>query len=138
MEIVRRIVNLESSKSRFDGKLPSYVDNIKQDVVETPVYEEDEEDYSDWNKSPVNIIIPNDSKIYPIKDRIPLVNDISGNLVLRFRTMVEVFTFLKRFSEKSVFYKLCNQNGGIGWREVDIDFFNEWNGDNLNTSTPDT
>ena len=137
MEIVRRIVNLESSKSRFDGKLPSYVDNIKQDVVETPVYEEDEDDYSDWNKSPVNIIISNDSKIYPIKDRIPLVNDISGNLVLRFRTMVEVFTFLKRFSEKSVFYKLCNQNGSIGWREVDIDFFNEWKGDNLNTSTPD-
>ena len=71
MEIVRRIINLESSKSRFDGKLPSYVDNIKQDVVEAPVYEEDEDDYSDWNKSPVNIIISNDSKIYPIKDRIP-------------------------------------------------------------------
>ena len=76
MEIVRRIVNLESSKSRFDGKLPSYVDNIKQDVVETPVYEEDEEDYSDWNKSPVNIIISNDSKIYPIKDRMTFLETL--------------------------------------------------------------
>ena len=51
MEIVRRLINLESSKSRFDGKLPSYVDNLKQDVVEAPVYEENEEDYNDWNKS---------------------------------------------------------------------------------------
>lgn len=133
MEIIRKTLNLETSKSRFNGKLPAYANNLKpNESVDCS-----SEQYTDWNKSPVNIVIPKSSPLYQIADQIPLVRDMSNNLVLRFRTMIEKFCFLKDFANSSTFYKLCKHSENISWRKVDIEFFNDWDGKYFSIELPD-
>lgn len=130
MEIIKKTISLETAKSRFNGKLQSYEDN--------QIIDNSDNDYIDWGKCPVNIIIPKTDVLYALKDKLPLVPDINGNIVLRFRTMVTVYTFLMAFIEKSSFYQKCLKNGNFYLKLVNVeDFFNDWDHQFLYDTLPD-
>ena len=130
MEVIKKQISLEDFTSRFNGKLQSYKDGVLCSTV-------DGDDYIDWGKYPVNIIIEKGSSIlWYLKDKLPLVKDINGNYVLKFRTMVNRYNFLINFLKTVEFYDRCKLNDEYVWRKIEFDV-KYWDGYWLYSELPD-
>ena len=95
MEKIKKEISLETAKSRVFGKLPTLNDSEVE-----------------WGNIPYDIIIDDDSSLMLIKNRIPLVS-YNGNMVLRYRTMVDLYYLIKRFHDNCIYYQRCYRDGEL-------------------------
>lgn len=129
-EMIKKTISLESAKCRFNWNIQSYKDG--------QFYPDSDVNNGNWGRMPVNIIITQTEPLFALKDNLPLVKDIKGNTVLRFRTMLIAYKFLTDFISQSIFYRNCFKNGSYSLKQIAIeDFFGDWDHRFLYTEIPD-
>lgn len=168
MEIIKKNIMIESSKSRVPGLIPTTemgayvydekynywkkISNIKKDDVSSEDVVMSKNDFTDitktyftyglsgkdgrngnWGKIPCDLNIsgktidnligddntstPNEPEYTPYK----IVIKKDEKKILRYRNMMEIYYFLKKFYKETQYYQLCERKNGKVWILIDID-----------------
>lgn len=112
MEIVRKEINLEQFKSRFNGKSP---------VVDESV-DYGDSNFSNWGMIPKDFVVSPGSELWDLKDTLPFSvridktgdgYSIGERNVLTYRTAIHWYSWLEKFFSTTKIYQICRRNGEI-------------------------